>query len=68
MVGYLFFMHPVYSCINLKTEIICCSSCSWQGAGTEASIEYLFLTKATELYCPECNQYLGIADSNEERS
>ena len=42
-----------------------CSQCSWEGNGRETKKEDLFLTDAVELYCPQCDTYLGLLNKDE---
>ena len=49
----------VFDQTKFSREAICCPNCSWSGSGQEAEQELLLLSDAVELFCPECEQYLG---------
>ena len=59
-------MHQVFTPAMLDSIIIDCSACSWKGKAEQTIQEHLFLTDATELYCPQCNNYLGFVNEAEE--
>ena len=61
--------HQIYTTAILKKEDMKCTKCDWKGHGKDSIQEYLFLTDATELFCPECGNYLGfISEEDEERN
>jgi hypothetical protein len=54
-------MQNVYYANNFRNENVECKKCGWVGKGSETKFgEYLFLTEATEVHCPDCKSYLGI--------
>jgi hypothetical protein len=59
-------MKPIYTPKTFTNCLITCinSECSWTGKGEEAHLEYLFLTAATEIYCPKCKSYLGFINQD----
>ena len=52
-------MHKVYDEKKFIDELIICDQCGWKGKGERTGQEHLFLTDATEVFCPNCNHYLG---------
>lgn len=52
-------MHTVYNENTFTDEVIVCECCGWNGKGESTTQEYLFLTDATEIFCPNCSHYLG---------
>ena len=61
-----FMVHQIYTPAILKKTDMHCIKCGWEGHGKDSVQEYLFLTDATELYCPACSNYLGFISENEE--
>jgi hypothetical protein len=59
-------MHRIFSPADLTEGAIQCSKCNWKGSGEEAEQEFLFLTDALELYCPDCDNYFGFINQDEE--
>ena len=52
-------MHKVYDEKTFTEELVYCSDCGWEGKGNTTVQEHLFLTDATEIFCPHCSHYLG---------
>lgn len=61
------FMHKIYSADLLASSHISCPKCEWTGKGSDVKMEELFLTNATELFCPLCEGYLGFLSEPEEQ-
>ena len=59
-------MHTVFTPEILKCSEVKCNHCTWKGKGSEIEQEYLFLTDAIELYCPECKTYLGFINQEDK--
>lgn len=59
-------MHPVYSPAIFSKDNVSCPKCRWQGHGSRIHQEELFLTDAIELYCPQCDGYLGFVSSGDD--
>ena len=59
--------HQIFTPAILKQPDMHCEKCNWKGFGKDSIQEYLFLTDATELYCPECSGYLGFINEGEEK-
>ena len=58
------YMHKVFTHDDLNDPINC-PQCSWKGKGADTKKEDLFLTDAIELYCPDCETYLGLLNNEE---
>jgi hypothetical protein len=59
-------MHQIFSGKNESTEEITCARCHWEGKLDKAVQEHLFLTDAIEIYCPQCEGYIGFISQEEE--
>lgn len=59
-------MHQIFTSRETISEIISCPRCQWSGKADETEQEHLFLTDAIELYCPECEGYIGFISPDEE--
>ncbi|HEX6334837.1 MAG TPA: hypothetical protein VFZ78_11465 [Flavisolibacter sp.] len=57
-------MHPIFTHDLSDHEFTC--ACGWHGKGPDTAQEYLLLTDATELFCPQCHKYFGMAACQEE--
>ena len=58
-------MHSIYSPAHFSTHSIECNKCSWTGHGNDTEQEVLLLTDAIEIYCPECEAYLGFVNGED---
>ncbi len=60
-------MHRIFEPAHFSRELVSCSKCGWRGRGSDlVTGEFLFMTDATELFCPDCNAYLGFLNGTAE--
>ena len=59
-------MHKMYNERTFTDEALICKRCGWKGKGKATMQEHLFLTDATEIFCPECNHYIGFISHDDE--
>ncbi|HEX2533856.1 MAG TPA: hypothetical protein VHK69_08980 [Chitinophagaceae bacterium] len=52
-------MHAEFSLSDFHDQPLHCTKCGWTGKGADTAQEYLMLTDAVEVYCPECSGYFG---------
>lgn len=64
----LFIMYRIYDIKTFEDEILQCYKCHWAGLGKEAMLEPQMLTAEIEIYCPQCEAYIGLASSLEDNA
>jgi hypothetical protein len=53
-------MHLILQDADRHDKRIECRHCHWQGSAHELTEgEYLLLSNITEVFCPQCNKYIG---------
>ncbi|HEY9364221.1 MAG TPA: hypothetical protein VIQ00_13225 [Chitinophagaceae bacterium] len=58
-------MHTIFSLAAFSAKQLICPACTWQGNCKDSHQEHLLLTRAIELYCPDCQHYFGFVNKDE---
>lgn len=58
-------MQQIYSPTIFDVTTLTCPKCTWEGKGADTTQENLFLTDATEIFCPSCQHYFGFLNIEE---
>jgi hypothetical protein len=60
-------MHIIVEGADQHDQRAECRHCHWSGSIKELKKgEYLELSRITELFCPECNKYIGFIQHDDE--
>jgi len=60
-------MHLILEDADRNDQRVECRYCHWRGLGNELKRgDYFLLSNITEVFCPQCNKYLGFIQHNSD--